>query len=136
MAFDPFSGKLWLQENGDDTFSELNLVEPGMNDGWVQIAGPVERIAQFKQIETSNAIDPITMSAYFGLQQVRWPPTLIATRLQKHCRVYSCSLAHITVIQNLAGSLRSRRQALDFWTASPWDRDTRETYSWVRPEHS
>src|SRR5262249_3349909 len=58
MAFDPFSGKLWLQENGDDSFTELNLVEPGMNGGWVQIAGPVERIAQLKQIETSNAIDP------------------------------------------------------------------------------
>jgi aldose sugar dehydrogenase len=78
MAFDPFSGKLWLQENGDDSFSELNLVEAGMNGGWVQIAGPVERIAQFKQIETSNAIDPVTMTSYFGLQQVRWPPTLIA----------------------------------------------------------
>jgi glucose/arabinose dehydrogenase len=78
MAFDPFSGKLWLQENGDDSFSELNLVEAGMNGGWVQIAGPVERLAQFKQIETSNAIDPITMSSYFGLQQVRWLPTLIA----------------------------------------------------------
>ena len=65
MAFDPFSGKLWLQENGDDTFTELNLVEAGMNGGWVQIAGPVERIAQFKQIETSNAIDPIKMSVLF-----------------------------------------------------------------------
>ena len=65
MAFDPFSGKLWLQENGDDTFTELNLVEAGMNGGWVQIAGPVERIAQFKQIETSTAIDPIKMSVLF-----------------------------------------------------------------------
>src|SRR5215475_3656869 len=34
MAFDPLSGKLWLQENGDDSFTELNLVEPGMNGGW------------------------------------------------------------------------------------------------------
>jgi aldose sugar dehydrogenase len=78
MAFDPFSGNLWLQENGDDSFTELNLVEPGMNGGWVQIAGPVERITEFKQIETSNAIDPVTRTEYFGLQQVRWPPTLIA----------------------------------------------------------
>jgi aldose sugar dehydrogenase len=67
-----------LQENGDDSFSELNLVEPGMDGGWVQIASPVERIAQFKQIETSHAIDPVTMTSYFGLRQVRWPPTLIA----------------------------------------------------------
>jgi aldose sugar dehydrogenase len=70
MAVDPASGGLWLQENGDDTFSELNRVEPGQNGGWVQIAGPVERIAQFKEIETT-----------FGgqnLQQLRWPPTNIA----------------------------------------------------------
>ena len=27
MAFDPFSGDLWEQENGDDSFSEINRVE-------------------------------------------------------------------------------------------------------------
>src|SRR5687767_2492820 len=70
MAIDPLSGHLWMQENGDDTFSELNLVEPGMNGGWIQIMGPVARIAQFKQIETSPR--------FFGLQQIRWPPTNIA----------------------------------------------------------
>lgn len=70
MAVDPLSGGLWLQENGDDSFSELNHVTPGMNGGWVQIMGPVSRIAQFKQIETT-----------FGgrnLQQLRWPPENIA----------------------------------------------------------
>jgi glucose/arabinose dehydrogenase len=70
MAFDPQSGNLWLQENGDDSFSEINRVDSGMNGGWIQIAGPVERIAQFKQIET-------TFGAR-GLQQNRWPPTNIA----------------------------------------------------------
>jgi len=70
MAFDPESGSLWLEENGDDTFTELNLVEPGMNGGWVQIMGPVSRIAQFKAIETSPQ--------FFGLQQLRWPPTNLA----------------------------------------------------------
>ena len=78
MAFDPFSGNLWLEENGDDSFTELNRVDAGANGGWVQIAGPVARIAQFKGIETSNAIDPVTRTSYFGLQQERWPPTLIA----------------------------------------------------------
>jgi aldose sugar dehydrogenase len=70
IAVDPVSGALWLQENGDDTFSELNRLEPGMNGGWIQIMGPVERIDQFKEIETT-----------FGgqnLQQLRWPPTHIA----------------------------------------------------------
>ena len=33
MAFDPVSGTLWEQENGDDSFSELNIAEPGFNSG-------------------------------------------------------------------------------------------------------
>jgi glucose/arabinose dehydrogenase len=68
--FDPRSGNLWLEENGDDTFTELNLVEPGQNGGWIQIMGPLARIDQFKLIETTM----------FGgtLQQLRWPPTNIA----------------------------------------------------------
>src|SRR5918994_7168537 len=80
MAFDPESGSLWEQENGDDSFSELNLVAPGFNSGWIQIMGPPERIAQYKAIETTvtpNPPDPFA-ATYFGLQQVRWPPTLIA----------------------------------------------------------
>jgi glucose/arabinose dehydrogenase len=68
--FDPKSGDLWLEENGDDTFTELNRVEPGMNGGWIQIAGPVSRFAQFREIET-------TFGA-MSLQQNRWPPTNIA----------------------------------------------------------
>jgi aldose sugar dehydrogenase len=70
IAVDPISGDIWLQENGDDSFSELNRIEAGMNGGWIQIAGPIERVAQFKMIETT-----------FGsraLQQVRWPPENIA----------------------------------------------------------
>jgi glucose/arabinose dehydrogenase len=70
MAFDPMSGDLWEQENGDDSFTELNRAEPGFNSGWVQIMGPPERIAEFKAIETNPA--------FFGLQQIRWPPTNIA----------------------------------------------------------
>ena len=70
MAFDPHSGALWETENGDDAFSELNRVVAGMNGGWIQLSGPLSRIAQFKSIETLQ----------FGsaLQQVRYPPTRIA----------------------------------------------------------
>jgi glucose/arabinose dehydrogenase len=81
MAFDPKSGHLWQQENGDDSFSELNRVSPGMNSGWVQIMGPVARVAQFKTIETTMVPDPPDPRApggYFGLQQERWLPTNIA----------------------------------------------------------
>jgi glucose/arabinose dehydrogenase len=81
MAFDPDEGALWLQENGDDSFSEINRVFPGMNGGWIQIAGPSERVAQFKEIETT-----------FGgmaLQQIRWPPTNIAdTRSEALARLF------------------------------------------------
>jgi glucose/arabinose dehydrogenase len=79
MAFDPQSGNLWDEQNGDDSFSELNRVERGSNLGWVQIMGPVSRLAQFKAIETdTTTIDPVTGTGYFGLQQVRWSPTNIA----------------------------------------------------------
>jgi aldose sugar dehydrogenase len=70
MAFDPESGNLWDEQNGDDSFDELNRVEPGSNLGWVQIMGPVARIGEFKQIETT--LPPS------DLQQLRWPPTNIA----------------------------------------------------------
>ena len=81
MAFDPVSGALWEQENGDDSFTEINRADPGFNSGWVQIMGPPERIAQFKTIETTVTPvppDPFAPGGYFGLQQIRWPPTLIA----------------------------------------------------------
>jgi glucose/arabinose dehydrogenase len=70
MAFDPVSGALWETENADDAFSELNRIVPGMNGGWIQVAGPLSRFAQFKLIETTM----------FGsaLQQVRYPPTRLA----------------------------------------------------------
>lgn len=80
MAFDPVSGALWEQENGDDSFSEVNRADPGFNSGWVQIMGPPERIAQFKAIETTVSPSPPDPFAatYFGLQQIRWLPTNIA----------------------------------------------------------
>ena len=81
MAFDHRSGDLWQQENGDDSFSELNRVRPGMNSGWIQIMGPASRVAQFKAIETTmvpNPPDPRAPNGYFGLQQTRWLPTNIA----------------------------------------------------------
>lgn len=70
MAFDPSTGLLWVTENADDAFSELNRVIPGMNGGWVQLAGPLSRLSQFKSIETT----------LFGsaIQQVRYPPTRVS----------------------------------------------------------
>lgn len=89
MAFDPYSGWLWAQENGDDSFSELNRVEPGMNSGWVQAQGPLARVAEFKAIETTPP--------FVGLQQIRWPPSNIAdTPEQGLSRMYMLPGAHFS----------------------------------------
>lgn len=75
MAFDAATGVLWESENGDDSESEINRIDAGSNGGWIQIMGRLDHIADFKAIETS----PV----YFGLQQNRWPPTLIADSPQE-----------------------------------------------------
>jgi hypothetical protein len=41
-----------------------------MNGGWIQFAGPLSRVADFKLIETTQFNS--------ALQQVRWPPTRVA----------------------------------------------------------
>jgi uncharacterized repeat protein (TIGR01451 family) len=87
LAFDPLSGNLWDQENGDDAFDEMNRVTAGSNNGWVEIMGPVSRVAQFKQIESTYATG--------DLQQVRWPPSLIAdTPAAALARLYMLPGAH------------------------------------------
>ena len=70
MTFDHLSGNLWTQENGDDAFDEINKVKAGFNGGWVQIMGPVNRIAEYKSIESTYAAG--------NLQQLRWAPSNIA----------------------------------------------------------
>jgi aldose sugar dehydrogenase len=70
MSFDPASGFLWLAESADDAYAELKSVLTGMNGGWIQNAGPLSRMSDYKLIETTQ----------FGssLQQVRFPPTRLA----------------------------------------------------------
>jgi aldose sugar dehydrogenase len=70
MAVDSLSGELWTQENGDDAFDELNRVRAGFNGGWIQVMGPISRIAEFKSIESTYGAG--------NLQQLRWPPSNIA----------------------------------------------------------
>ena len=39
MDFDPITGDLWDTENGNTFGDEINLVKPGFNSGWSQVAG-------------------------------------------------------------------------------------------------
>jgi uncharacterized repeat protein (TIGR01451 family) len=81
MAFDPLTGYLWTQENGDDAFDEMNRVVPGFNGGWIQVMGPLNRIDQFKSIESTYGAG--------NLQQLRWPTSNIAdTPQQALARMY------------------------------------------------
>jgi len=87
MAFDPLSGNLWDQENGDDAFDEMNRVTAGSNNGWVEMMGPNSRVAQFKQIESTYGTG--------DLQQLRWSPSLIAdTPAAALARLYMLPGAH------------------------------------------
>jgi glucose/arabinose dehydrogenase len=78
MAFDPVSGGLWQQENGEDAFDELNRVEAGLNSGWIQVAGPASRVSQYREIETTS----LHHEDFPNLQQFRWGPERIATTPQ------------------------------------------------------
>src|SRR5215208_4800123 len=75
MDFDPLSGALWTQENGDDAFDEINRVSPGFNGGWIQTMGPAGRVDEFRSIEMSYGAG--------NLQQLRWPPGNIAASPQQ-----------------------------------------------------
>jgi uncharacterized repeat protein (TIGR01451 family) len=70
LAFDPLSGFLWDQENGDDAFDEMNRITPASNNGWVELMGPASRVSEYKAIESTYGAG--------NLQQLRWAPSLIA----------------------------------------------------------
>lgn len=89
MAFDPLSGNLWNQENGDDAFDEMNRITAGANYGWVQTMGPISRVGEFKAIESTYGAG--------NLQQVRWPTSWIAdTPAGALAQMYMLPDAHYT----------------------------------------
>ena len=54
LAVDPFTGKLWESDNGDDAMDEINVIGKGFNGGWIQFMGPKSRVDQFKAIEAAQ----------------------------------------------------------------------------------
>lgn len=41
LSFDPVTGNVWMTENGQTAYDEINLVKPGFNSGWRTIMGPI-----------------------------------------------------------------------------------------------
>lgn len=62
LAFDPLTHKLWMTENGPEFYDEINLVEPGLNSGWIHMMGPQARSPQgtdsLLQLPGSHYADP------------------------------------------------------------------------------
>ncbi len=79
MDVDPMTGNLWISENGEDAYDEINLVRPGFNSGWIQIMGPSDDVANYRQIETTS----LQNEDFPNLQQFRWSPNNIATTRQE-----------------------------------------------------
>lgn len=69
MAFEPGSGALWQTENGDDSWDEINVLDPAANSGWIQLQGPPERFAEYRQMEIDTED---------GLDAPEFPPSMLA----------------------------------------------------------
>jgi len=75
MMFDPWTGKLWLSENGPDKYDEINLVGRGFNSGWRKIMGPDSRNATYSENGNTayNAGDLIMLTnAYYDDPKFSW----------------------------------------------------------------
>jgi uncharacterized protein (TIGR03118 family) len=77
-TWDPLTGKLWLEENGDQSFDKISIVGPGSNNGWVQSSAPL--------LQADGSLDPGALAEYKsielrlspnGPQQTRWPSSRI-----------------------------------------------------------
>lgn len=63
MAFDPITGILWDTENGEESYDEINIVNPGFNSGWKAVMGPISAAGisenDLVQFPGSNYADPV-----------------------------------------------------------------------------
>ena len=68
MDFDPITGNLWDTENGPTFGDEINLVVPGFNSGWSEVAG-IWKVAGSKPgpaIGADNSNNPPANLVNFG----------------------------------------------------------------------
>lgn len=63
MDIDPITGNLWITENGEYNYDEINLVPAGSNFGWKKIIGPMSK-ANVTEVELfflkgAKYVDPV-----------------------------------------------------------------------------
>ena len=108
MAFDPDSGTPWEQENGDDSFSELNIAEPVSTPAGSRSAMAAERIAQFKAIETDpTAPQPFAAMGTSASSRSAGRRRTSRTRPPRASRGSSCCRAPTTALRDELGDGRS-----------------------------
>jgi uncharacterized protein (TIGR03118 family) len=80
--FDPVTGKLWLEENGDISFDKISVVNPGSDNGWIQSSAPL--------LNLDGTLDDVALQEFRSIeltagapQQTRWPSSNIATTAQE-----------------------------------------------------
>lgn len=77
LAFDPVTGVLWDTENGEDSYDEINIVDPGFNSGWKTVMGPISRAGvseeSLVQLPGSKYYDPIfSWIESFGITDIEF----------------------------------------------------------------
>jgi glucose/arabinose dehydrogenase len=77
MAFDPITGILWNTENGEDSYDEINIVNPGFNSGWKAVMGPISTAGisenDLVQFPGSNYADPVfSWVESFGITDIEF----------------------------------------------------------------
>jgi aldose sugar dehydrogenase len=77
MAFDPITGILWDTENGEESYDEINIVNPGFNSGWKAVMGPISAAGisenNLVQFPGSNYADPVfSWLESFGITDIEF----------------------------------------------------------------
>ena len=77
IAFDPITGVLWDTENGEESYDEINIVDPGFNSGWKAVMGPISAAGisenDLVQFPGSNYADPVfSWVESFGITDIEF----------------------------------------------------------------
>lgn len=77
LAFDPITGILWDTENGEESYDEINIVNPGFNSGWKAVMGPISTAGisenNLVQFPGSNYADPVfSWLESFGITDIEF----------------------------------------------------------------